>query len=85
MFFNELLVNALYPPLAFLLQALEQLGLNPDLVFTDPDRHFSLLRNDRAHGVTAEAETTSYLVQAHPLLVQRKHGLALVRFDHAVS
>src|SRR5213082_2865505 len=69
-FFDQLLVHALRPAMAFPIQPLEQFGLNADLVLAAIGGHLPLLLEDRAHCVAAELQTARDLAYAHALLVE---------------
>src|SRR5437588_5390470 len=83
-FYSSLLVHALHPSLTVRIEPSQQVFLDADLVLAWTERHLALLLQDGAHRVTAEMETMSDLPQAHAILMEQIHRLALVRCDHVV-
>lgn len=82
---GQLLVDALHPAVAFLVQPAQQFGVQLDFVAPRRRRRPPLTGDDVPHRVAANRQALRDLPQAHSLPVQQEDRLAPVRFDHGFA
>ena len=81
---EKLLVDALAPVFAVLIQTFQQLAVDFDLVFPRDNRHDSLLLDNPPNRIATDIQPSTDFPHCHTFGVQQIHRITFVRIDHGM-